>query len=85
MPRLDGLKVYLDEMPGKARFSNLDDIERVAIRRANGWGIRLKNPKRLLERISRPVVRGETLCSIHFVGVHGRGRRATAESALDRD
>jgi len=70
---------------GQARSAIWDDIERVANTSGERLGYPTQKPEALLERIIRPVVTRETLCSIHFVGVARPWPSRTAESALDRD
>ncbi len=50
-PRLDGLKVYLDDMPGKAVASVWTDIERIGNTSAERLGYPTQKPLALLERI----------------------------------
>jgi site-specific DNA-methyltransferase (adenine-specific) len=50
-PRLDGLKVYLDDMPGKPAASVWTDIERVGNTSAERLGYPTQKPLLLLERI----------------------------------
>lgn len=50
-PRLDGLKVYLDEKPGKAVGTNWSDIERIGNTSDERLGYPTQKPEALLERI----------------------------------
>ncbi len=50
-PRMDGLKVYLDEMPGKPLQSVWTDITRIANTSAERLGYPTQKPQALLERI----------------------------------
>jgi site-specific DNA-methyltransferase (adenine-specific) len=50
-PRMDGLKVYLDEMPGKAVGTNWADIERIGNTAQERLGYPTQKPVALLERI----------------------------------
>jgi site-specific DNA-methyltransferase (adenine-specific) len=50
-PRMDGLKVYLDEMPGKALQSVWTDVPRIANTSAERLGYPTQKPIKLLERI----------------------------------
>lgn len=50
-PRLDGMKVYLDEMPGKALGTNWTDIQRVGNTSQERLGYPTQKPEALLERI----------------------------------
>ncbi len=50
-PRMDGLKVYLDEMPGKALQSIWTDIPRIANTSPERLGYPTQKPEALLERI----------------------------------
>jgi len=50
-PRLNGLKVYLDDMNGKAVGSIWDDVERVGNTSAERLGYPTQKPLALLERI----------------------------------
>jgi DNA modification methylase len=50
-PRMDGLKVYLDEMPGKALQSVWTDIPRISNTSAERLGYPTQKPVALLERI----------------------------------
>jgi len=50
-PRLDGMKVYLDEMPGKALTAIWDDISRVGNTSGERLGYPTQKPEALLERI----------------------------------
>ena len=50
-PRLDGLKVYLDEMPGQLLQSVWTDVERIANTSAERLGYPTQKPVALLERI----------------------------------
>ena len=50
-PRLDGLKVYLNEMPGKLASSNWADIPRIGNTSAERLGYQTQKPEALLERI----------------------------------
>lgn len=50
-PRLDGLKVYLDEMPGNPLSTNWDDIGRVGNTAQERLGYPTQKPLALLERI----------------------------------
>jgi site-specific DNA-methyltransferase (adenine-specific) len=52
-PRLDGLKVFLDEMPGKVVSSVWDDIRRLGNTAAERLGYPTQKPEALLERIIR--------------------------------
>lgn len=51
VPRLDGKKVYLDEMPGKPVTTNWDDVERVGNTSSERLGYPTQKPLALLERI----------------------------------
>ncbi|MFH1086095.1 MAG: DNA methyltransferase [Chloroflexota bacterium] len=51
VPRLDGLKVYLDEMPGKVVSAVWDDILRLGNTAAERLGYPTQKPEALLERI----------------------------------
>ncbi|MCX6601885.1 MAG: DNA methyltransferase [bacterium] len=51
VPRLDGLKVYLDDMPGKRALDLWNDIERVGNTSAERLGYPTQKPEALLERI----------------------------------
>ena len=50
-PRLDGLKVYLDEMPGKALMSVWTDVPRIGNTSRERLGFPTQKPEALLERI----------------------------------
>ena len=50
-PRFDGLKVYLDEKPGKAVGTNWTDIERIGNTSDERLGYPTQKPEALLERI----------------------------------
>lgn len=50
-PRLDGLKVYLDEKPGKVLGTNWTDIDRIGNTSAERLGYPTQKPLALLERI----------------------------------
>ncbi|HEY0623653.1 DNA methyltransferase [Sphingomonas sp.] len=50
-PRMDGLKVYLDEMPGKPVGTNWADIDRVGNTSGERLGYPTQKPLALLERI----------------------------------
>jgi site-specific DNA-methyltransferase (adenine-specific) len=50
-PRLDGLKVYLEDMPGKVIASVWTDIDRIANTSAERLGYPTQKPLTLLERI----------------------------------
>ena len=50
-PRLDGLKVYLTDMPGKAASSVWTDIERIANTSGERLGYPTQKPLALLERL----------------------------------
>ncbi len=50
-PRLDGLKFYLDDMPGKAATSVWTDIERIGNTSGERLGYPTQKPLALLERI----------------------------------
>ena len=50
-PRLDGMKVYLDEMPGKSVGAVWDDIIRVGNTSGERLGYQTQKPEALLERI----------------------------------
>ena len=50
-PRLDGLKVYLDEKPGKPVGTNWSDIERIGNTSDERLGYPTQKPEALLERI----------------------------------
>lgn len=50
-PRLDGKKVYLDEMPGKLLTTNWTDIDRVGNTSSERLGYPTQKPLALLERI----------------------------------
>ena len=50
-PRMDGLKVYLDEMPGKPLQSIWTDVARIANTSAERLGYPTQKPEALLERI----------------------------------
>ena len=50
-PRLDGLKVYLDENPGKPVGTNWSDIERIGNTSDERLGYPTQKPEALLERI----------------------------------
>jgi site-specific DNA-methyltransferase (adenine-specific) len=50
-PRLDGLKVYLDQMPGKALQSMWTDIPRIPNTSGERLGYPTQKPQALLERI----------------------------------
>ncbi len=50
-PRMDGLKVYLDEMPGKPLQSIWTDIKRIANTSDERLGYPTQKPEALLERI----------------------------------
>lgn len=50
-PRFDGMKVYLDERPGKALTSIWDDIARVGNTASERLGYPTQKPEALLERI----------------------------------
>lgn len=50
-PRLDGLKVYLDDMHGKPLTTNWDDIERIGNTSKERLGYPTQKPLALLERI----------------------------------
>ena len=50
-PRMDGLKVYLDQMPGKAIGTNWHDIDRVGNTAGERLGYPTQKPVVLLERI----------------------------------
>ncbi|MHB8107686.1 MAG: DNA methyltransferase [Candidatus Cryosericum sp.] len=50
-PRLDGMKVYLDELPGKAVGSVWSDVPRVANTSDERMGYPTQKPQALLERI----------------------------------
>ena len=50
-PRLDGLKVYLDEMPGKPVSTVWDDVPRVSNTSGERLGYPTQKPEALLERI----------------------------------
>ena len=50
-PRLDGKKVYLDEMPGKPATTNWADIPRVANTSPERMGYPTQKPMKLLDRI----------------------------------
>jgi len=52
-PRLDGLKVYLDDMPGKAATTNWHDIPRIGNTSAERLGYPTQKPEALLDRIIR--------------------------------
>jgi len=52
-PRMDGLKVYLDEMPGKALQSVWTDIPRIPNTSPERLGYPTQKPEALLERIIR--------------------------------
>jgi len=51
-PRMDGLKVYLDEMPGKSLQSVWTDIPRIPNTSPERLGYPTQKPKALLERIT---------------------------------
>lgn len=51
VPRLDGLKVYLDEMPGKVVSAVWDDVPRLGNTIAERLGYPTQKPEALLERI----------------------------------
>ena len=51
VPRLDGLKVYLDEMPGKRVTDMWTDIRRIGNTSAERLGYPTQKPEALLERI----------------------------------
>jgi len=51
VPRLDGLKVYLDEMKGKPLTTNWTDIDRVSNTSGERLGYPTQKPLALLERI----------------------------------
>ena len=50
-PRLDGLKVYLDEMKGNPRGTNWTDVPRIPNTSAERLGYPTQKPEALLERI----------------------------------
>jgi len=50
-PRMDGLKVYLDEMPGKPLQAVWTDISRIANTSSERMGFQTQKPIALLERI----------------------------------
>jgi DNA modification methylase len=50
-PRLDGLKVYLDEMPGKTVTAVWDDVARIGNTSGERLGYPTQKPEALLERI----------------------------------
>jgi site-specific DNA-methyltransferase (adenine-specific) len=50
-PRLDGMKVYLDEMPGKSVGAVWDDIARIGNTSGERLGYQTQKPEALLERI----------------------------------
>lgn len=50
-PRLDGMKVYLDELPGKAVGSVWSDVSRIANTSDERMGYPTQKPQALLERI----------------------------------
>ena len=50
-PRLDGLKIYLDDTKGKPVTSNWTDIERISNTAAERLGYPTQKPESLLERI----------------------------------
>ena len=50
-PRMDGLKVYLDEMPGKPMISVWTDVPRISNTSAERLGYPTQKPLALLERI----------------------------------
>jgi len=50
-PRLDGMKVYLDEMPGKSVGAVWDDIARVGNTSGERLGYQTQKPEALLDRI----------------------------------
>ncbi|MBE3109694.1 MAG: restriction endonuclease [Acidobacteria bacterium] len=52
-PRLDGNKVYLDKMPGKAVGAVWDDIQRIGNTSDERLGYQTQKPEALLERIIR--------------------------------
>lgn len=51
VPRLDGLKVYLDNMPGKCTLDIWTDIKRIGNTSKERLGYATQKPKALLERI----------------------------------
>lgn len=53
VPRLDGLKVYLDETKGKPLTTNWTDIERVSNTSGERLGYPTQKPLSLLERITQ--------------------------------
>jgi DNA modification methylase len=61
-PRLDGLKIYLDETTGKPVGTNWTDIERIGNTSAERLGYPTQKPEALLERIIKASSnKGETI------------------------
>jgi DNA modification methylase len=81
-PRLDGLKIYLDETKGKPLTTNWTDIPRISNTAAERLGYPTQKPEALLERILRASSKEGNLVLDPFCGC---GTTIAAAQKLNRN